>query len=213
MSDPQGEPHKDWLGLGAAAQYLGVHAVTLRRWADAGEIGTMRTAGGHRRFALAEVKCFAAERRQLTTVPRTEQIWADTALLRTQEVVKNPHNAQWMEPYDEHDREQSRLLGRRLMAIVLQTITTDVDNEILLAEARTIGGQYALSAMAHGLSISTVLEATISFRDAMFESALLVPEVTHNSSESNARLLKSINTILNAVQLSVANTYDRSERQ
>ena len=55
-------PDKDWLGLSESAQLLGVHPVTLRRWAEAGEIGYMLTAGGHRRFTLAEIKLFAAER-------------------------------------------------------------------------------------------------------------------------------------------------------
>lgn len=209
----EAKSEKDWLGLGGTAEYLGVHPVTLRRWADAGQISYMRTAGGHRRFTLADVKRFASERQQLTVKPGTERVWADTALVRTQEVVKGHGNAPWMQAYGEHDREQSRLLGRRLMAIILQYITSDAHDEVLLDEARVIGEQYAVGAIAHGLSISSVLEATMTYRDAMFESALLVPEVTHNSSGSNARLLKSINTILNAVQLSVASAYEISGKQ
>jgi excisionase family DNA binding protein len=206
-------PNNDWLGLGETAKYLGVHPVTLRRWADAGEISCMRTAGGHRRFALEVIKHFSSERQQFIASPPTEKVWADKALTRTREVVKGYRNASWIQAYGEHDREQSRLLGRRLMGIILQYITSSGNHKTLLDEARAIGEQYALGAIAHGLSISTVIEATISFRDVMFDSALLVPKDMHNSSENNARLLKSINTILNTLQLAVANTYEMSDKQ
>jgi len=42
--------------LGEAAQALSVSVSTLRRWADAGRIGSVRTAGGHRRFPVSEVR-------------------------------------------------------------------------------------------------------------------------------------------------------------
>jgi excisionase family DNA binding protein len=205
-------PEKDWLGLGETAQLLGIHPVTLRRWADAGEISFMTTAGGHRRFAIVDVKRFAAERQHLSLMPRVEQVWADQALVKSHEVVLSHRNARWMEVFGEQDRERSRVLGRRLMAIVMQYISSDESPDILLDEARAIGVQYALSSIEHGLSMTTVLEAMMSFRDAMFESAILVPEVTHSAMTNSARLLKRINTLLNAVQLAVAQTYDQTLR-
>jgi diguanylate cyclase (GGDEF)-like protein/excisionase family DNA binding protein len=42
--------------LGEAAEALELSPSTLRRWADAGRIQTLRTAGGHRRFAEREVQ-------------------------------------------------------------------------------------------------------------------------------------------------------------
>ena len=44
--------------MGEAADLLGISADTLRRWADAGRIGAVRTRGGHRLIdgaALAEL--------------------------------------------------------------------------------------------------------------------------------------------------------------
>jgi excisionase family DNA binding protein len=79
MNDHPSE--KDWLGQGEAAQYLGIHPVTLRRWAaDAGEINYMVTAGGHRRLAATELKRFAEERLHLTTQQSIELLWADNAV-------------------------------------------------------------------------------------------------------------------------------------
>ena len=46
----------DALSLGSAARVLGVSAVTLRRWADAGRIACFRTPGGQRRFRRADLE-------------------------------------------------------------------------------------------------------------------------------------------------------------
>ena len=57
------------LSLGQAAQALGISTTTVRRWADDGRLGTTRTAGGHRRFAAAEVRRLLAERGRPVVAP------------------------------------------------------------------------------------------------------------------------------------------------
>jgi len=49
------------LSLGQAAHALRISTTTARRWADDGRLGATRTAGGHRRFAAAEVRRLLAE--------------------------------------------------------------------------------------------------------------------------------------------------------
>ncbi|MCW3003256.1 MAG: domain S-box/diguanylate cyclase protein [Conexibacter sp.] len=44
------------MALSDAAEALGVSASTLRRWADSGRLGVVRTAGGHRRFSAGDVR-------------------------------------------------------------------------------------------------------------------------------------------------------------
>lgn len=39
-----------------AAEILGVHPQTLRRWEREGKIKPVRTAGGHRRYRLGKTK-------------------------------------------------------------------------------------------------------------------------------------------------------------
>jgi excisionase family DNA binding protein len=50
------------LSLGQAAQALGISTTTMRRWAGDGRVRTTRTPGGHRRFAVTEVRRLLAER-------------------------------------------------------------------------------------------------------------------------------------------------------
>ena len=47
--------------MGQAAELLGVSVDTVRRWADAGRIETMRTDGGHRLIDGAALARFAVE--------------------------------------------------------------------------------------------------------------------------------------------------------
>jgi molybdopterin-binding protein len=47
--------------MGQAAELLGVSVDTVRRWADAGRIETMRTEGGHRLVDGAALARFAVE--------------------------------------------------------------------------------------------------------------------------------------------------------
>lgn len=55
-----------------AAQLLNVSGSTLRRWADSGRVGCARTAGGHRRFRLADIQRLRSERRRPSEVRRQE---------------------------------------------------------------------------------------------------------------------------------------------
>lgn len=48
------------VGIEAAARMLGVHANTLRRWADEGIVPHIRLPSGYRRFEVEELETFRA---------------------------------------------------------------------------------------------------------------------------------------------------------
>ena len=58
----------DGYRIGEAADMLGVRVETLRRWERAGELETVRTAGGQRLIPGAEIARLLAERRRRTAV-------------------------------------------------------------------------------------------------------------------------------------------------
>jgi molybdopterin-binding protein len=57
----------DQVRIGRAAEMLGVTVDTVRRWADAGRIQTVRSSGGQRLVPIEEVTRLIAERRQSST--------------------------------------------------------------------------------------------------------------------------------------------------
>ncbi len=198
---------EQWLSLSDAAKRLNVHPTTLRRWADNGDIPIMLTPGGHRRFALADIDQFAQGRHGLRRTSGIEQAWADRALVVTRQEIMAHQNAHWLTALDETTRERNRMLGRQLMALTLQYISNG-DDERLIDEARRIGGEYGRTCRQINMPLTDALQASMFFRDTMIESALQLPENVNIRPEANVRLLRRINTLLNAVHLAVAEVYD-----
>ena len=198
----------EWLGLKQAAERLGVHPTTLRRWADNGEIPALLTPGGHRRFAVSDIERFADDHRRLRMVSGIERLWAELALNRTRAEIAIHHDKHWLQAFGDKERERTRALGRRLIGVILQYVALGEGGEPLLEEARAIGQQYAAQAIQLGLPITSALEAALFFRDSIVEVAIQLPEQTHLRPEANTNLLRRINTVLNAVQLAIAAAYD-----
>jgi molybdopterin-binding protein len=57
----------DHVRIGRAAEMLGVTVDTIRRWADADRLRTVRSGGGQRLVPMAEVTRLTGERRQAAT--------------------------------------------------------------------------------------------------------------------------------------------------
>ena len=203
----------EWLSLKNAAQRLGVHPTTLRRWADTGEISVMLTPGGHRRFTMADIEQFEARRHGLRVLSGIEQIWAEQAIDRTRRELQTYPGKGWLQAFDEEERAHKRQMGRRLMGVILQYVSLAEGGEALLEEARAIGREHADNALKLGLPLTAALEAALFFRDSMVEVAIQLPGTTHMRPASNMRLLRRINIVLNTVQLAIAEAYDQLKAQ
>jgi len=204
---------REWLGLKEAAKRLGVHPTTLRRWADAGDIAVMLTPGGHRRFAVTDIEEFEAKRHGLRVLSGVEQIWAAQALDRTRRELQAYEGKGWLRAFDEAEREHKRLLGRRLMGIILQYVSLQEGGDALLEEARAIGYAHADNALELGLPLTVALEAAMFFRDSMVEVAVQLPETAHVRATINPHLVRRINAVLNTVQIAIAEVYEKAKAQ
>lgn len=195
------------LSLSAASKLLGVHSTTLRRWADAGSVPVYVTPGGHRRFARSDIEALAA-RRPLSALALRDA-WANRALARTRSDLAHPESRRaWMGSLNEDDRARWRRIGQRLMGLVLRYLHGAHEAAELLAEARTIGADYAQQARLAGLPLTAALEAALFFRDSLVEAAMALPEETHLRAEESADLLRRISRIANEVHLAVAASYE-----
>jgi len=204
MPDPsQTDP---LLTLKVAAKRLNVHPSTLRRWADQGAIPVVITPGGHRRFPKSGVEQLAAREGHA----RSDQAFAERAMTHTRSELAHQHDERWMANMAEEDREAKRMLGQRVMGLMMQYISRDDEGEALLEEACVLGQTYAKSARVSGLSLADALKATMFFRDNIVESAVVLPEAARARPDANRRLLRRINTFLNAIQLAITDAYQES---
>lgn len=203
----------EWLTLTAAAERLGIHPTTLRRWADEGQIPHITTAGGHRRFAAADVAHMANTRRGLRAGGHLEQVWAQKALTQTRAVIPAQREVRWLAHGSDAERDVLRQLGRRLMGVLMQYLALpdgDPDSSAILSEAESIGRQYGLLTHQNGLSLTEALQATMFFRDTLVETAVQLPESTPIRPETNSRILRRISHVLNQVQLAMASAYEQA---
>lgn len=201
-------PLETWLTLTEAADRLGIHPSTLRRWANKGEIPHMLTPGGHRRFAVSDIKRFAEERSRLRRVPALEKIWAEQAMTQARQEIVTHQDQRWLSAFDDDMRQRHRLLGRRLMGLTLQYISDQEGNGSILEEARAVGLEYGRLSQKTGLPLTEALQAAMFFRDMLVEVAIQLPETARIRPEANTRLMRRINALLNTVSLAIAEVYD-----
>jgi len=170
----------------------------------------MLTPGGHRRFAVSDLDRFAQDRRRLKTIGGLEHIWVEQALTQARKEIVTLNQAGRLSRFDEKDREHKRILGRRLMGVMLQYISLREGGDDLLNEARAIGHEHAENALGLSMPLTEAMQIVLFFRDTLIDSALQLPEVAQVHPEANSRLMRRLNTLLNTVELAVAETYDRA---
>ena len=206
-----------WLTLSEAAEQLGVHPTTLRRWADNGDIPVSVTPGGHRRFLETDIRTRInagtdpvpeQQTHTLTQQGQTGRVWADFALVETRERLVRSPEPNWLMAFDKEERGEKRELGRRLMALLMQHISAPDNSDEMLIEARSIATRYAQNCVAVGLTAAEGLEATTFFRDAMTEVALQMPQVAQLGGDAQVRLLRKLNQVFNVVQVTLVQYYD-----
>lgn len=202
---------EEWLSLSRAAALLGVHSMTLRRWSDSGRFPFYRTPGGHRRFALADIEAYIAQQKGQPFVRSAVSTWATTALTQARQKVARHPESRWLEGiHDEAMRDEYRQMGRQMLGLVLQYVAADAPDDAFIEEATRIGWRQAEYGLRAGLSLSSLLEATLFFRDILIESSLQMAPAAANQAEANVRLLRRINDLLNRVQLAVADAYEQA---
>lgn len=205
---PQSD-YAEWLTLKEASERLKVHPTTLRRWADEGQIPVMLTPGGHRRFAASDIHHITERRHTIRRFGPVEEIWAREALDRARKAVMAEPQQAWLEGLDGKSRDSYRELGQRLMELTIKFIRAEDEDPALVAEATETGHVYGSQLHEAGLPLTEALRAAMFFGNALVETAVNLPQNVRIPVESQGRLIRRINSLLNAVQLGVAEMYDR----
>ena len=76
-----------WITLGTASDLLGVSESTIRRWADAGEIRSYRTSGGHRRILEEDLRGIVASTQAASSARDSNRI-SDLATARVPRIAE-----------------------------------------------------------------------------------------------------------------------------
>lgn len=208
MSDPL-------LSARAAADLLGVHIDTVRRWTDEGKLPETRTPGGHRRIPREAVERLlqgTRPSRAPTTAPLpaagapADQAWARHALVHARYELEAGGDRSWASDLTETDRQSSRENGQRLLGLLLQHVAGAVEPAALWPEVRRLTRVYARQMRDHGMPYSAALRAALFFRDVLSESTAFYPQSAERPADTVA-LMRKVNEFTNEVQMAIADAF------
>ncbi len=162
---------EDFLELAEAAEILGVHQSTLRRWADAGKIAHIRTLSGRRRFSRDALEQVRQDMQLNATHQPAEQFETKTLDIARQRTGNlSDHQANWFSHLNEDHRLLFRYSGQRMLGLLMQFISRGDSSEKFLEEGRNLAGDYGRVCYRAGLSITQTAEAFLYFRRSILES-------------------------------------------
>ena len=187
---------------------LGVHPSTLRQWADSGKIPTVRTPGGHRRFAESDVRALLEPE---PLQPSGVQLLVQSALGRTRlEVTGGKLSEQgWYQRLDETDKAEHRELGRKLLTMVTQYLTEPPERQAILEEARALGRSYGERSMVNKLTLTEAVRAFLFFHDFLSDGVLQMSEtVGQNVNVDLITTYQQINVFTDEVMLAMLEVYE-----
>ena len=195
----RGEPR--WVNLGRACEILGVNESTVRRWADSGEIRCFRTPGGHRRFAEEDLI-------SLTHGDREDSLETAALMRIRRKLHSGRKDAGWYEELAEAEREALRPLGRRLVELVGDYISTRRPRAEIEAEVDEIGRDYGDLLVERETPLLRAMEAFTFFRRSLDETAKHLAQRNQMDFAEAARAREQIGGLADRVLLGVSAAYD-----
>ena len=202
-------PEATWLSLQKASQMLGVHPSTLRQWADAGKVPTVRTPGGHRRFAEADVRTLLEPE---PLQPPGIQLLVQSALGRTRLEIDGGKlkDQSWYQHFDEADKAEHRELGRKLLSMVVQYLSQPSDRLAILEGARSLGRSFGERALINELTLTEAVRAFLYFQDFLMDGVVQMSETM--GQKANVELVSAyqqISAFINEVLVAMLGVYEQ----
>lgn len=206
----------EWLNLSEAAELLGVHPATVRAWSDRGELPTQRTPGGHRRFLRGDVAARAAatsnlsqERRQTASAQLVVQTMMGRARFELTEGAFNDES--WYQQLDDGAKGELREIGRRLLQVVVRYLTEAEEDEVVMQEARNIGGDYQTLGCQQGLTLVETTRAYLHFREFLSQTIYDMMAAAGTQGPTDwGNLRHRIILLTNEILLALINAYEQT---
>ena len=195
------------VGLSGAAAIAGVSISTLRRWADEGRVPSYRTAGGHRRFRVSDIRRAVSPAR-----PATAEIepFGDLAAARIRRQLAAPRTREldWLTGIDDRARERLGLLGRHLVTTIEEYLARRRPRAAVLAEARQFGLLYGAELASGDFTVRQAIEAFTFFRRGIEEAARRFAAQQHLTPAEIDDLRDQLDVLNDRVLLGIAEAYD-----
>jgi excisionase family DNA binding protein len=202
-----------WLELGEAADFLGVHFTTLRRWADAGQVPFIRTPGGRRRFSQAELTAFLAGLHSGGLADNKARgkpgLPTPVSQLTHSGLAREP----WYPRLDETQRAAMRVEGQGLMAVLMQYATRTNGGDVFLEEGRRVASRYGIACQRVGLTLAETIQTFVNVRRGIMDSVYQAGALAGAPDGDTWRLYDRMNTFLDNMLLAMLESFDAARQQ
>lgn len=208
MSNKIINDHWEWMRLSEAAEYLGIHFTTLRRWSDSGEISCFKTPGGRRRFKKSDLDDFL-HRSQKGEDAKLILLSSETAKPEIIHEIKqlNMREEPW---YGQISKENQRLMarhGRKLIGTLMQYASRKEGSELYLQQGKELAERYGELCKQSGLSEIQTLQTFVNIRHSIVDSLCEVGMVVQDSGEDTWNIYRRVNHFLDTVMLKILESF------
>jgi len=204
-----GTPGESWLTLGAASELLGVSESTIRRWADAGQVRSFRTPGGHRRIREDDLRQIVASG-GAAPGHDTDRI-SDIALGRVRRRLsrgRQAHSTPELEGLSEEARDRLRLIGRQLVDLFARYVASGSKGERFTDDARTLGNEYGRTLVSLGVGLTTAVATFNRLRRSLEETASQIASESSLSADDAVEAVEDILSLTDVILERMAAAYE-----
>lgn len=207
----EAENRQKWVTLGAASDLLGVSESTIRRWADAGEIRSYRTSGGHRRILEEDLKGIVAST-QATASTRDSNRISDLAMARVKRRLhprgRGAHGMAGMEGLSPDSLDRLRLLGRQVVDLFARYISGDTRKERVTEDVRSIGREYGRTLVGEKMGLTTAVTTFNALRRTLEETASQIASEAGLSTDEAVEAIENILELGDVMLEGMASVYE-----
>ncbi|MEX2237177.1 MAG: helix-turn-helix domain-containing protein [Dehalococcoidia bacterium] len=194
-----------WVSLGKACQLVGVNETTLRRWADAGQLRSYRTPGGHRRFAEEDLRNLLSGR----SVGRYQGL-GDMTVNRIRRQVHGKEGEEVVSSMAEQARSELRDLGRELLNMIIDTLEHRAHRTRNRETAQKLGTMYGEALKREGFRFSEAVRAFSFFRKNLDETTRHTVRKQGLSADEAMNAYELISSLTDQVLTGIADSYEKA---
>lgn len=199
-----------WLALGSARAMLGINHATLRQWADEGRVRAFRTPGGHRRFAVEDLRALLRNAGgPRTGRPRVERSQVLPRMRHLAAQGAHPSPPAWLHALDGAAQRRLRARGRALLELCLAAVSNPHDRRQEDA-AQRLGASYGEDLAGHGVAVGQAVEAFVFFRDATLSAVRPGLAARGVSPREVGQAWQRLSHLTDRVLVGLAGAYDAS---
>ena len=203
MNQDHNKTTDNWMRLSKAADYIGVHFTTLRRWSDNDEIPYFKTPGGRRRFRKEDLDAFLRQSQE----GKQSHLTLSSAEIIHHVRPHGFHDEPLFRQIGENHRQMMRKCGRKLIGILLQYTNQRNGDEKFVREGKNLAKQYGEICHQSGLSMVETIQAFVMMRHTIIDGLCEGGMVISDSGEETWGLYQRVNSFLDIVFLAILDSF------